>query len=439
MTKKFQLLLLFVFVLVYSSTVLAQNNKFEGYNIILSVPETHKSATCSLRYAPPTNSITISDLDTATPMNIKPCDGSGTNLTQNGSTASMNASSTNYKWCFRGEDKRYRISFKGDQYNNQIVYDWIPTPEKPGIYNIKDFGAIGDGRADDTIAIQSALAFMATRNGGILQFSEGDYVVGNSPNFNGITIPSGVTIQGVSGVHTGAASNNVVKKNPTRITLSGRNRAMFRIGECTEKVNIKDIELFAESNENTFGIEAVGAFGSSQDFYFENVVFNSFYRGIYVHGLPATDLVWQFDYVKVARCRFVFNRDAGVYTNARNTGWKIVESLFINPKKQPGQNANSMHFERAAGIFLQDTMGGGFPNALGGTFLNILDSASVMIIASQTEAMTNSIVYNEVENPGAGDYSYPFTVINSTFGNPIIFKARRTFVSTGNFVRTKYI
>ncbi|MDH3493759.1 MAG: hypothetical protein OEM82_09435, partial [Acidobacteriota bacterium] len=32
----------------------------------------------------------------------------------------------------------------------------------------------------------------------------------------------------------------------------------------------------------------------------------------------------------------------------------------------------------------------------------------------------------------AGDYSYPITFVNSVFGNSIVFKARRTFVSTGS-------
>jgi len=107
-------------------------------------------------------------------------------------------------------------------------------------------------------------------------------------------------------------------------------------------------------------------------------------------------------------------------------------SQFINPKRQAGQNANSMHFERAGMILIQDTYSGGFPNAVGGTFLNILDSGTTTIIGSQAEQMTASLVYNAVGNPSAGDYSYPITIVNSIFDNPIIFKARRTFVSTGS-------
>jgi hypothetical protein len=45
--------------------------------------------------------------------------------------------------------------------------------------------------------------------------------------------------------------------------------------------------------------------------------------------------------------------------------------------------------------------------------------------------MTNSIVYNAVNNPGAGDLSYPIVMVNAVFDDPIIFNARRTLVSTG--------
>ena len=418
-----------VFVLLSILSVFAQN-KFEGYNIILSVPETQTSATCALRYAPPTASITISDLNSATPMNVKSCDGSGTSLTKSGATASMKANASNLKWCFEGEDKSYRVTFNGDQYSGNVTYNWIATPDARtlGFYNIRDFGAVGDGKADDTIAIKSAFAFVAAHNGGQVTFPEGDYVV-TSP----ITLPSGIVIQGVNGLHTEATTNNIIRKNNSRITLKGSNQALFRVGECTEKVVIRDLELYAQSPQNTYGIEAVGAFISSQDFYFERVTFQNFFRGIYAYGLAVTSLQWQFDYVKVNHCRFVYNTDAGIYTNIRNSDWKIESSLFINPKRTATQKANSMDFERVGMVTIEDTFGGGFSNALGGTFINILDSGNLTIIGSQTEAMTNSLVYNQVENPSAGDYSYPITVVNSIFGDPIIFKARRTFVSTGSF------
>lgn len=419
-----------VFVLLSILSISAQN-KFEGYNVVLSVPENHTSATCALRYAPPTNSITISDLNSATPLNVKSCDGSGTNLIKSGTAVSMKANAQNLKWCFEGEDKMYRISFAGDQFSGgAMTYNWIATPDARtlGFYNIRDFGAVGDGRTDDTIAIKSAFAYVASRNGGQVTFPEGDYVV-TSP----VTLPSGIVIRGVNGLHTEATTNNVIRKNNSRITLKGSNQALFRIGECTEKVTMMDLELFGESQQNTYGIEAVGAWISSQGFNVERVTFQKFFRGIYAHGLPQTNLSWQFDYVKITNTRFVYNSDAGLYVNMRNTDWKIEGSLFINPKRTATQNANSMDFERVGMVTISDTFGGGFFNALGGTFINILDSGNITIIGSQTEAMTNSLVYNQAENPSAGDYTYPIAVYNSIFGDPIIFKARRTFVSSGSF------
>lgn len=433
--NKFYLLLFCI--LTFSSAVSAQINKFEGYNIVLGIPENHQTATCTIRYVTPKTEIVITDLNPATPMNIRACEGSGSIVKRTGSTFTVRASDTTYKWCFQGEDKRYRLSFQGDQYSGNVVYDWISEEYATGIYNVKDFGAVGDGKTDDTLAIQSALAYMTSKNGGILQFTLGEYIVGSAPNYRGIIFPSGITIQGVSGLHTGASTNNVNNKSPTRITLNGRNRAVFRTGECTEKIAIKDIELAAESGDGTYGFDAVGAYNSSQDINFENVVFSAFYRGISIRGLSQTNFGWQCDYVKLSRVRFIYNTDAAIYTNTTNTNWKIQGSLFINPKASPTQKADSMHFERAASIYIEDTFGGGFLTARGGTYLKILISGNVTIINSQTESMTNSFVLNEPKIAGAGDYSYPITFVNVTFGDPIIFNERRTLVSVGSFYGPK--
>lgn len=421
-----------LFVFAFSLNILAQN-KFEGYNIIVDVPKTQTSTTCAVRYVPPSTTITITDLTPSTPMKVSSCGSSSSSLVQTSATsATVKSSPTDNKWCFQGEDKRYRVTFAGDRYSGPVTYNWFSETDARlrGFYNIRDFGAVGDGKADDTIAFKSAMAVIAANNGGTLTIPDGDYVV-TSP----VALPSGLTIQGSNGLASNSPTSDVPRKNPTRITLKGTNTSLFLIGECTEKVTIRDIELYAISNENTNGIEAFGAFNSAQDFYFERVVFNNFFRGINAYGLPQTNLSWQFDYIKIDACRFIFNRDAGIYTNSRNSDWRITSTVFINPAKRPGQNANSMHFERVAGVLIQDTFGGGFANALGGTFLNILDSGGITIISSQTESMTNSLVYNAVENPLAGDYSYPIMVINSAFGDPVIFKARRTFVSTGTYYR----
>ncbi len=428
---------LVLFAVVLASAVIPafSQNRFEGYNVVVEAPKDQKQAVCAVRYVPPTTAITITDLDTKTPLNVSSC-GGGENLAPrttvsktNATSARMQADGTAARWCFQGEDKAYRISYQGDRTSGPITYNIVPNNDARtrGFYNIRDFGAAGDGQTDDTIAFRSAMAAIAINNGGTLTIPNGDYII-TGP----VALPSGAIIQGTNGLHSLASTSDLTRPNPSRLRLRGTNTALFRVGECVENVTIRDIELIADSNVGTSGVEAYGAYHSAQGFNFDRVSFQGFNRGINAYGLPQTALQWQFDYVKINACRFVFNRDAGLYIDTRNTDWRISSSLFINPKKGPGQNANSMHIERAGMFLVQDTFGGGFGGALGGTFLNILDSGTLTIIGSQTEYMTNSIVYNEVENPYAGDYSYPIAIINSIFADPIVFKARRTIVSTGS-------
>ena len=422
------------FTLVFASIVFPQAFTFEGSNLILQVPEDHRNATCAIRYAPPTRQITVKDLDSKTPFRVTACGGSGTRLmSKSGNSATFRAGGGN-QWCFNGEDKNYEISFQGDRYSGPVKYIWSATlsDQSDGRYNVKDFGAKGDGATDDTVAIHSALAYVASRNGGILRFPEGDYRVGGVPGFDGLALPSGVTLEGVSGLQTGASTNNVKQKSPTRLTLTKSNSALFKIGECTEAVSIRDIELFATTSNKTIGIKGTGAYTSAQGFQFERMTFSRFWRGIQVEGLPQTNLNWQFDYIKIKDSRFIFNTDAGLYCNTRNSDWKIEGALFINPKAGPNQNAISMHFERVGLVLVEDTFGGGFVGREGGPFINMLDNGSLTVIGSQAEAVTHSMVYNGVNNPYAGDYSYPITLINNIFIPPIEFKARRTFVSTGS-------
>ena len=423
-----KLLVLTLGIASFALSASAQN-RFEGHNIILDVPTTQRATACAIRYAPPSTAALITDLDRLTPMKVSSCDGSTSVAPSTGGGATLRANSSDYKWCFQGEDKRYRITFPGDQYSGPVVYNWIAEPDatQAGYYNVRDFGAVGDGQADDTIAIRSAFAYIASRNGGTISFPEGDYKVTST-----IALPSGIVIQGTGAIQTNAPTSALPRKNPTRIKLSGTNRALFRIGECSTQITMRDIELYSDSTSQTYGVEAVGAYDSAGGIIFERVVFNNFARGIYAYGLPQTNLEWQIDYIKVRNSVFIFNTDAAIYTNSRNTDWKIEGSLFINPARRPNQNADSMKFERAGAVLIEDTFGGGFSNAKGGTFVDVLDNSGLTIIGSSTEAMTNSIVINSERNPLAGNYSGPITVIGSAFGDPIVFNARRTFVSTGN-------
>lgn len=427
-----------LFFIFFTAISVSAQNRFEGYNIIVDAPDTQMqpAGAFATRYVPTTTQITITDLNTTTPMKLQSCGGNFTAVRQtNASTASITANNVDYKWCFTGEDKIYRITFQGDRYTSKLTYNWIAIPDESslGFYNVRDFGAKGDGRTDDTLAIRSAVAFVASRNGGRLQFPEGDYVVGNSPeypNFKGITLPSGIIIEGTGSNSTDSPIGNVVKRYASRITLQGQNRAVFRIGEGTERVIVRDIELYAQNDQNTYGIEAVGAFASSQEAFFERVTFTNFFRGIYAHALPANNMQWQFDFVKVNECRFAMNRDAGIFIDFWNSNWAVKSSFFVMPQIRAGVAANGIRIIHNGNLLLEDTFAGAPPGAKGGDFVNADEMAQLTVIGSQCEKMTRSIVFGDV--PGAGNLGYSITLINNVFDDPVEIKGRKTVVSIGN-------
>lgn len=426
---------LFLFFFCFAAVIGTNaQNRFEGHNIFADAVEaqTPGSPSCAVRYVPPTTPVTVTDLDAKTPLKIAACGGTDATARQlNSTTAVITASQVNYKWCFTGEDKSYRISFQGDQFAGAISYNWISENEREaGFYNVRDFGARGDGQTDDTTAIRSALAFAASRNGGTIRFPNGDYVVGNVPNFKGLTLPSGVIVEGVGSVNTGGLTNYYPNRSASRIRLQGANKALFRIGECTQRVVVRDIELISDSNQNTYGIEAVGAFFSSQDFYFERIAFTNFFRGIYAHALPANNMQWQFDFVKVEKCLFLGSRDAAVWIDLWNTDWTFRADFFFTPNKEANQAANGIYIFRAGMILIEDTFAGPGPGRKGGDFIHVVENGNLTVINSQCESMTRSLVFGEA--PGAGNLSYPITLVNNIFGDPIEIKARRMLVSTGN-------
>jgi len=80
----------------------------------------------------------------------------------------------------------------------QVIPDVFATTEVEGVFNVVDYGAVGDGEADDTAAIQEALeaakdyrGAASERRGGVAYLPAGLYKVTES-----IVCPSDVTLRG---------------------------------------------------------------------------------------------------------------------------------------------------------------------------------------------------------------------------------------------------
>lgn len=102
------------------------------------------------------------------------------------------------------------------------------------IINVKDFGAVGDGVADDTAAIQAAINQAALRGGGEVVFNMGKYLI-----TSGLTARVGVLLNGIVRTDVSANTNGSGTANarPLIIWAGEVDGTMYRIypevvGEC---------------------------------------------------------------------------------------------------------------------------------------------------------------------------------------------------------------
>ncbi len=65
-------------------------------------------------------------------------------------------------------------------------------PAAPDYFNVKDFGAAGDGKTDDTAAFQKALDAASQAGGGVVHAPRGNYFFAGNLN-----VPSAVTLSGI--------------------------------------------------------------------------------------------------------------------------------------------------------------------------------------------------------------------------------------------------
>lgn len=426
-------------------------NVYQGYSVILDAPD---SGGCGVTYG---QDITVTKMDGTAPADceITLCDGTGVRQNGSGDIVIPRDPTTGF-WCFRGSASSYKIKYNGvpSPGGTPIPFIWFPNSSTTGFFNVKDFGAKGDGTTDDTHAIKNALAFIAARHGGTLYFPEGDYIVGGGDyavaDFKGITLPSGVIIEGSSSMPSTSLSNYFGEpKSSCRIRLKNlttRTRArVFRIGECTQRVAIRNIELksgtVATEDGKSYGIEALGRTYddkagtgfSSQDILFENMTLSNFDIGMYVHDVDPSDHAWQFDYVEVRHCRFTGNKIAGISLDLSNSDWKIDHCIFAVPQKNvlSGVPADGLYVYRGGMITIVNTFGGA-ESGIGGDFIHTEYPGNLTIINSQCEKMSRSLFYGDSTEKGVDNASYPLTLINNIFGNDMDIYKRTTFVSTGN-------
>lgn len=133
-----------------------------------------------------------------------------------------------------------------------------------GIYNVKDFGAVGDGTTDDTNAVMAATA-AANQTGGIIYFPQGNYFINQPIVIN----HHGTCVKGAS-----PQSTYIHTQDESCILIDGRSDA--KLSACS----VKDISLYRMLDTNT-----TGKFGIRNNYNtngtINNVIIEGFNFGLY--------------------------------------------------------------------------------------------------------------------------------------------------------------
>ena len=157
------------------------------------------------------------------------------------------------------------------------------------VVNVKDFGAVGDGIADDTAAIQAAINFCASRNGGYVNIPSGTYNLTNPIEINS----SNIKIEGNGGdsLHDGGSGAFPA----TKIVYAGSTSAasLFYIYTPIGASNAKRYgsgirNVFIDCNDNIAGaIHIQSANGGN----FENITIgNPTFVGVLISNWNAGDI-----------------------------------------------------------------------------------------------------------------------------------------------------
>ena len=463
MLRKNRLVVLIATIFVLLTSAYSQN-RFEGYSLVV---EADNGGACPVRYLPGAGDGNAIDVFVAgtnqrtAAATLTACDGSRVD----GNKVFTNSDG---RWCFAGGEQIYDVKLR-----NGVTYLWPAIDKNSGTYNVKDFRPVTRSvpgptqyvfsePADYTKTIKNAIAFIAARQGGILRFPDGDYIVGTldgsrrDPLYQGIALPSGIIVEGASWNQSIPTTNLPPRTSATRIRLRHENQTIFRIGGCTNNVTVRQMELLGNSalyaeaprgSIGTYGIEGIGKWAinpatgeqapnTTQGIKVENVTFQNFDKGFYVHNANDANCnsreqycgAWQFDYVVLDHGIFINNK-TGLWIDTFDTDWVIRNSFFAYAASNaPG---DGIRIAKAGNMLIEQTFGGGYnyEAQVGGTFLHIDTATSVTVIASASERGRRSIY----TNPGGSITSMMLNVIGSTFGDKIDLNGRLNYVSSGNF------
>ena len=343
-------------------------------------------------------------------------------------------------YSFYAQSGRYDIEFSGGDIPAGQEFKLEDVSVESLVYNVRDYGAKGDGVADDTVAIRKALqtmidAYSSINGVGKLFFPNGRYKVTKQADLLPyiLDLPSGIVIEGTAGPVTGGDVSNC------QIVLGSPDCCIFRIRTNRSKIIIRDIGLttIGGAGADTIAIDAREdvIHQNTYNIEFNNLTIWGFDRGLSVEGShlidPTTNEFEQWDItgVRVNHCTIV-DCTYGIYLNSQNCDFmKIVDSRIGVLVGGFG-----IYMERVGIISIDGILGAGTMDTTSDqrsdTFIYLTAGhGTVTISGCECEGFNFSM---QVTSLAVGNFAWPILLLNSTFGDTLLLKSQCDFVSIGN-------
>lgn len=297
--------------------------------------------------------------------------------------------------------------------------------------SVLDFGAIGDGLADDTVAFKNALTSLV--NGGVLLVPIGRYKITDT-----LVLTTGVTVQGQGdGDRTfGLPNTSAVSSYIFQTTAS---KSVFSIGGNKRNIRVFDVSLGSSLSPSTTpsatinGIYIEGTYpNSSTDLIFERCSFYNFKQAITVNdpNAPAANPDWQCDCCRVISCDFFCSSTSVLFNSTNADAWLFETCQFLS-----GNTSTGILFNRVGFTTLINCFGGcvtGAPTDVYGITINGFTD-TIKLINTQWENSTYMLAVNAVDAlQPTGDF--PIIFDSCQVEAPIILGARCHYIS----IATRY-
>jgi len=284
----------------------------------------------------------------------------------------------------------------------QTVNQDILKEKTDAFLNIKDFGAIGDGKTDDTKAVLSAIK-EAQKTEGTIYFPHGNYAI------HPIKVPSHITLLGYSAwSYENKGNKDKDFEGKTTISaLSGNARALLDLDD-SRGTRVLGLTLDGKSlGKSMHGIYARNR-GSEQYICIEDCRINHFTGS----GIKL-ERSWVFS---IRRCLIMFNDEHGIDATSGYDGWIIDCQLTAN---------------KGNGLFARGSAPDDMPQEEKDA-LKFFGTASIMVTANRIEwNKTGGIVLN-----GANSMQITGCSIDHNFGPGIELKNSTANTITGNVFRS---